>query len=191
MQSSPALREAIRKIGESIDSMKAASSLDEFEIAWQEFLHRTERFWNKSLNHYKKSPKWAGWSGRYNKQRNADDLLAYLINARGADEHTVEPITGRDNGGIGINPAEGNSLFIESMEIIGNQISIASPQAIKVTFYPSQTKLLPVTNRGRTYAVPSSHLGKPIDATNVVSIAESAHQYYSKFLDAAESFLCK
>ena len=101
--------------------------------------------------------------GKYEQLRKKDPLLVYLINARGADEHTVNEIVSREPGGIGINPAEGNSLYIEEMTINKGTISIKSPQKIRVDFIPARTKLLPVVNRGRTYPIPISHRGTPID----------------------------
>lgn len=191
MQPLPSLREILGRCNDAIDEMSVARSLEAFETAWVEYLHRLERFWNKSLSHFGKSPKWAGWSGRYQAERRKDPLLVYLTNARGADEHTVAPITERAGGGVGINPAEGNSLYIKRMEIRGNEVFIESPQSIKVTFFPAHVRLLPVTNRGRTYGIPTSHLGNPLDATDVVEVAKLGLGYYQRFLEAAEGFLCQ
>lgn len=190
MQRAPQLRQALGKVATAVAAMEAAESIQQFESAWKDFLHSTERLWNKSLAHFKKSPKWAGWAGRYFQDRSRDQLLSYLINARGAEEHTVEPITAVEGGGFGINPAEGNSLYLERMEINNGVLSVKSPQALKITFFPARTKLLPVTNRGRVYPVPASHCGGDIDPTNVVSIARTAATYYGAFLDEAEKFFC-
>ena len=175
----------------SIEGMRNARSLDEFEEQWKSFLHRLERVWNKTSHHYGKSPKWNGWKGKYEQLRKNDPLLAYLVNARGADEHTVNEILSREPGGIGINPAEGNSFYIEHMTINKGQISIKSPQKIRIDFIPAKTRLLPVVNRGRTYAVPVSHRGKVIDPTKVVEIAETAVKFYEEFLNDAESYFVK
>ncbi len=64
------------------------------------------------------------------------------------------------------------------MTINKDQISIKSPQKIRVDFIPGKTKLLAVVNRGRTYPVPISHRGKVIDPTKVVEIAETAVEFY-------------
>lgn len=50
--------------------------------------------------------------GKFESLRKKDQLLSYLINARGADEHTVNEIVGRESGGIGINPARLSSSFV-------------------------------------------------------------------------------
>lgn len=175
----------------AIDAMRNAKALDEFEESWKEFLGRLERVWNKAFNHFGKSPKWNGWKGKFEGLRKTDPLLAYLVNARGADEHTVNEIVGREPGGIGINAAEGNSLYIEHMEINNGHISIKSPQKIRVDFLPAKTTLLPVVNRGRTYPIPTIHLGNPIDPTNVLSVAEAGAQFYQQFLAQAKEFFVK
>jgi hypothetical protein len=174
-----------------IEEMRKSNALDQFEECWKEFLRRLERVWYKATNHYSRSPKWNGWKGKYEKARRKDPLLSYLVNARGADEHTVGEITGREPGGIGINPAEGNSLFIESLEVNNGVIKVKSPQRLRIDFIPGKVKLLPVTNYGRTYEVPNSHLGSPVDPANAIEIAEIAIRYYSKFLEGAEKYFVK
>jgi len=174
-----------------IEGMRNSRSLDQFEEQWKSLLHRLERIWNKTSHYYGKSPKWNGWKGKYEQLRKKDPLLIYLVNARGADEHTVNEILSREPGGIGINPAEGNSLYIERMSINRGQISIKSPQKIRIDFIPAKTKLLPVVNRGRTYPVPASHRGKVIDPTKVVEVAETAVEFYEEFLNDAESYFVK
>lgn len=171
--------------------MRNAKSLDEFEEGWKNYLHRIERVWNKAVGHYGKSPRWNGWKARYERLRKDDPLLAYLINARGADEHTVGEITACDQGGIGVNAAEGNILHIERMEMRKRRLFIKSPQRLRVTFIPHRTKLVPVVNRGRTYPVPTSHLGQPVNPLNVIEIAEAGAKFYGDFLDEVEKFFVK
>jgi len=157
MQYSEQPRNELVKASAEIEGMRRAASLDVFEDHWKSYLNRLERIWNKASHHYGKSPKWNGWKGRYEQLRKKDELLSYLINARGADEHTVNAIVSREPGGIGINPTEGNSLFLEEMTIQNGVISIKSPQKLRVDFIPAKTKLIPITNRGRTYPAPTTH----------------------------------
>ena len=181
----------LAKAKASIEGMRNAKSLDEFEEHWKTFLHVLERVWNKAWHHYSKSPKWNEWKGKYEKLRKKDPLLAYLINARGADEHTVNEIVSREHGGIGINPAEGNSLYIEEMTINKGTISIKSPQKIRVDFIPARTTLLPVVNRERTYPIPISHRGTPIDPSKVIEVAEAGVEFYEEFLNDVEATFVK
>jgi hypothetical protein len=191
MKHSEQPRIELAKAKACIDGLRNARSLDEFEEHWKNFLHKLERVWNKTCNHYSKSPKWNGWKGKYEQLRKKDPLLSYLVNARGADEHTVNEITSRKPGSIGINPAEGNSLYIEKMTIKTDHVSINSPQKISVDFIPARTVLADVISRGRTYPVPTSHRGKPVDPANVTDIAETAVEFYKEFLDEVEAYFVK
>jgi len=175
----------------SIEGMSNARSLDEFEEHWKDFLRRLERVWYKTANYYSKIPKWNGWQGKYKQIRKNDPLLAYLINARGADEHTVNEIVSRKPGSIGINSAEGNSLYIDEMTINKGTISIKSPQKIRLDFSPARTTLLPVVNRGRTYPIPLSHRGTPIDSSKVIEVAEVGLKFYEEFLNDVEATFVK
>jgi len=191
MQDSDKPNQELEKARCNIVQMRQAETLEQFEENWKEFLSKLERVWHKAYNHLSRSPKWTGWKGKYEQARKKDPLLSYLVNARHADEHTVSEITGRESGGIGIGPAEGNGLHIERMEINNGKISIQSPQNIRISFIPGKVKLLPVKNYGRVYDVPTSHLGAPIDPSNVVAVAEAAVNYYAKFLEEARAFFVK
>jgi hypothetical protein len=175
----------------AVDAMRNAKTLEEFEENWKELLRRTERTWNKIHAHFGKSPKWSSWHIKFESLRKTDQVLSYLVNARGAEEHTVNEIVGREPGGIGINAAEGNSLYIERMEITGGKITIQSSQKLKIDFISARTTLMPVLNRGRTYQVPTEHLGKPIDSKNVVAVAEAGIAFYRSALQEAEFFFVK
>lgn len=191
MQHSDAPYIELSKARVAITAMREAKSLDEFEEHWKEFLGRLERVWNKAFSHFGKSPKWSGWKGKAEGLRKTDPLLSYLVNARGAEEHTVNEIVGREPGGIGINAAEGNSFYIERMEINDGNIFIQSPQRIRVDFIPARTTLLLITNRGRTYPVPTAHLGAAVDPNNVIQIAEAGAQFYEGFLAQVEGYFVK
>lgn len=188
MQDSHKPEKELEKAQHALDLMRRSNKLGEFEEHWKEFLGRLQRVWNKACDQFRRNPKWNGWKGTYEQARKEDPLLSYLINARGADEHTVGEITEREGGSIGINPATGNSLYIERLEIKDGGISIKSPQNLRIDFIPGRVKLLPVTNRGRVYPVPTDHLGNPIDPSNVIAIAELALQYYTKFLEEARAY---
>ena len=117
MQHSEQPRIELKSARDAMESMSNAKALDEFEEGWKEFLRRIERTWNKMHSHFGKSPKWTGWQSKYESLRKNDQLLSYLVNARGAEEHTVDAVVSTTPGGITINPAEGNFMHIESLSI--------------------------------------------------------------------------
>ncbi|MGP6426354.1 hypothetical protein [Pseudomonas pharyngis] len=192
MQHSPAPKTELDKAAFFIAEMSSAKTLDEFEEAWKSYLSRLERCFNKAQAHFKKSPKWDSWWGNYKRLRNDDELLSYLINARGAEEHSVEQIVEKHPGNVVINAADGDSVFIKEMNIDGfGRLSINSPQDLSVVFTPAKMALLPIKNRGRNYPVPKLHLGHPIDPADVCGISKLAHAFYAEFLVAAEKYFVK
>jgi hypothetical protein len=185
--------EQLRKAESYIEKMTTASSLGEYEEYWKEFLHNLERSWNKLTSHLKRSPKYQGWveRGKTEKLRRQDQLLSYLVNARGAEEHSVADISKQQPGGIGINPAFGNSLHINKLEINNGQIHIDSDQPIRIDFIPGKVELLSVENRGRTYDIPSQHIGNDIKTNDPVEIAKLGAAFYRAYFEKAESHFVK
>jgi hypothetical protein len=189
MQGSLAPRIEISKAAKAIDDMEGAATLEDFEEQWKTFLQRLERSVNKAQAHFKKSPKWDSWWGKYKALRTNDELLSYMVYARGAEEHSVEEIVSREGGGLAINPAFGNVLAIKKMTMFNGVITeFNSPHPVRFDFLPQRTKLLPVLNRGRTYSVPTKHLGSPIDSQNVIEIAKMGLKFYDEFLIEADKY---
>lgn len=199
MQPSDAPHREIARAELAIAAMRSASSIDEFDEQWKQFLHRLERIWNKAIAHFGRSPKWGNWAAKYEKDRRQDMLLSYLCNARGAEEHSTADVTGRERGGIGIGLADGvgiqpdGSVRIERLIIESSpeRIHIQSVQPLKVTFFPEKVRMEPVVNRGRMYSVPTSHLGKAFDSADLPAVAEVALQYYKSAISKAEEFFVR
>jgi hypothetical protein len=185
--------EQLRKAESYIEKMTTASSLNEYEEYWKEFLHNLERSWNKLTSHLKRSPKYQGWveRGKTEKLRRQDQLLSYLVNARGAEEHSVADISKQQPGGIGINPAFGNSLHLNKLEINNGQIHIDSDQPLRIDFIPGKVELLSVENRGRTYDVPSQHIGNDLETKDPVEIAKLGVAFYKAYFEKAEGHFVK
>jgi hypothetical protein len=186
-------RAQLSKAKSYIEQMENSNSLQNYEDNWKEFLHNLERSWNKLTSHLKRSPKYQGWTdrGKAEKLRRQDPLLSYLVNARGAEEHSVADITSNEAGGIGINPAVGNSLHIKKMVMNNGQLTIDSDQALKIEFIPGKMILLPVENRGRIYQLPIEHLGQKIDYKNPVEIAKLGYDFYLNYFNKAEKHFVK
>ncbi len=199
MQRSTAPHAELERAGEAIARMRSALSLDEFEEHWKAFLHRIERVWNKTKAHYGKSPKFGNWAAPIEEFRRKDPLLAYLCNARGAEEHTVNEITEREPGSVGIGLADGvgvqpdGSVLIEHLEIRSSErgIHVRSKQPLKFEFKPARARMARVVNRGRTYEVPTTHNGNSINPEDLSATAETALNYYAEVVKKAEAFFVK
>lgn len=173
---------------DSLEQLKAATSIDEAEECWKEFLSRIERCWNKATAHFKKSPKWNSWHGKYVNLRKKDELLCYLVNARGADEHTTENITQiqRAHHHIDAGPNKEHLLRWEPQP--DGKIVVELGPGATITTSPATMTLLAVVNRGVCYKVPTTHIGAPLDGSSAITIAEAALGFYKIFLDEAERY---
>jgi hypothetical protein len=189
MQPSPTIHSELSRCEELLENLKASKSIDEAEEHWKAFLSRLERVWYKCEAHFRRSPKWNGWKGKYERARKQDSLLVYLINARGAEEHTVEDIVNKQSGSFSIGPGPTGSALIQRLAFTQEGIKFDGKGSLAITFTPARLTLLPVTNRGRTYPVPTEHLGAPISAVNLLEIASAGLRFYKTVVAETESFL--
>jgi hypothetical protein len=190
LQKTTKIYDGLDKANHHLFVLNSATSLDLFESAWRDFLHHLERTWDKAEAHYGRSPRWSGWSGKYKALRSTDPLLLYVRQARNSEQHSVEEVTTQVEGGIrvGLGPCV-ESAVIDHLEICDGKIQSQDVgPGIVIAPLPSFVRLLPVTNRGRSYAPPRVHLGKPVNPDDVVEVAFLAIYWYRDFVEAAEAF---
>lgn len=174
-----------------IEQMEQAKTLADLEAFWKRYLHHLDRVWNKAEAHFSKSPKWSGWHGKYAQLRKKDQLLVYLVKARDADEHSISDITEKQPGSWSLDAATpGGELYVKKL-IIGPRGEIQHLETgtpFKLDVVASRVKLLPATNRGRTYPPPTEHLGKAVSSNDLIDLARKGTSFYEEFLDSAEGF---
>ena len=179
-------RKELKRARRSVAEMKAAHAFAQFESSWQDALTHIERSWNKTKRAFTDGG-YEPWRGARERERVTDPLLHYAKVARDSDEHTVAATLEQLPGSVTINPSQGNSLFIEEMRIQGGKLAIkGADPGVAVTVTPPGAKLLPATSRGVTCQPPAEHLGKPLEPSNPVTVAEAAIDYYQSALDDAE-----
>lgn len=211
--------EELKKARAAIEAMRNASDLSTLEAYWQEFLHRLERSWNKSVSYMKRSPRFQGWveRGHTLRLREQDPLLCYLRNARGADEHTVEAIVEREPGIITVSSADqkpmmkvevsfpiengttvrfggaGVSSLCASVLLTKNPDpqAIVANQPVVVDFKAAKLKLIQIINRGRTYYPPTAHLGHQLNELGPIEAAEIGLKFYESYYNKAEEYFRK
>lgn len=114
-------------------------------------------------------------------------MLRYLKHARNADEHTLQEIVEHHSGYRTINPAYGNSLYIEHMELRDGQIvSYSGDKALIVRDYPARLELRRFQDPGALYEPPAYHLGRWLQQRDPISVAESGLRFYTRFVEQAE-----
>ena len=167
--------------------MKDARNFADFEDAWQDLLGCLEKSWHKIER--ARQPfrnKFEPWQGRFKKRRKDDPLLRYLAHARNADEHTLEETVVHRPAHRTINPAYGNSLYIEHMEIRGGQIvSYSGNKPLVVQDYPARVELRRFRDSGAWYEPPAYHQGKKLQSREPVAVAKLGLRFYADFIRKA------
>ena len=71
-----------------------AQNLQIRDECWVNVIRYIEHYWNKTNVQMRRRAKWQGWleRGQIDRRRKRDPLLAFLCNARGAEEHGVPDI---------------------------------------------------------------------------------------------------
>ncbi|MCP3462129.1 hypothetical protein [Bradyrhizobium sp. CCGUVB23] len=175
-----------------LDAMRNAKTLDELAALWEEFVAEQHRVYLRLRKATEHGPG-KGWFDQILNEQRSDELLSYLLHARDAAEHGIERITEKRGGGIGIGPKQGNSLYVKHMQISNGHDGVhveVDPETmaqIKVEFIPGKVHLVAVTDRGKVYQPPVTHLGKPISDLSPIVAAELAVKYLETKLAEAEA----
>ncbi len=150
---------------QAIDELIASKHLVEVQRRWSEFLDCFARVYNKlEIAVGKGNARWAVIA----RERRHDELLQYLEQARHANAHGIEPVTLAHPGKIQpvgaklMNPDKANAGVIVTFEVTDPHV-----------------KLVDVTNRGRTYAVPTTFRGAPFSTAHPTNVGLLALSYLS------------
>jgi hypothetical protein len=158
----------------ALNALRAAAGSAQMHKAWMDFLTHLERCWNKVLAARQTDSRLKGWTGgigRVERLRRQDPLLSYLVNARGANEHGIQDIANEIPGQI-------------QMLMFGGAAIMSSGGAVLTTASGEQCKLVPVINRGSTYAVPTTHLGSPLAGADPFTLVEAGLEFYRREVEA-------
>lgn len=152
--------------------------------------------------------------GHTSELRKKDPLLSYLENARGADEHTIEAIVSYELGAITVMAPDQKTMDVElsapydkdtTVEAAASSATslsvstlltrnpepnaIAVNQQVIIGFKAARLKLAKITNRGRTYHPPTSHLSRPLSEIGPIEAAELGIRFYENYYRKAEEHL--
>jgi hypothetical protein len=176
--------------------MRNAKTVDELAILWEEFLAEQHRVYIRLKKATEQIKGGKSWFEAIEVAQRSDELLQYVFQARGANEHGIENITAKEDGGWRLKPKSGNSIHVKHMEVRGSPEGTSilmdheTGNQVIVEFFPAQVRLIPVDSRGATYNPPTQHLGSPILDATPIMIAELAIAFLeSKIREAETDFL--
>ncbi|MGZ5621899.1 MAG: hypothetical protein ACXWFG_13645 [Methylobacter sp.] len=166
----------------SIDQMIASKNLEEYEEHWAKFLHDLDRGWNKLVLVLSDNNEFKNVVDSIRAKRRDDPLLAYLMQARNCNEHTIYEITERVYGGSTRLIAGSGGAVIHRGTITGGKFptDLVYSGNLKIEFSISFLNVVAVKNRGVTYEPPSSHIGTPITTRIPHELAKIGLEFYKQ-----------
>lgn len=180
---------------EALKRIRTCSDFATFEAAWSDLLIALNSIHSILENGASTFPKSAGWYSKKKGERRADPLLQYLKQARNADEHGIEPVARLKPGGMTIGGA-GQSFDLYSLRTVpdglgGMQIEVVTGpgQTPHIGFFGPSAKLVPVTNRGISYAPPKEYLGARLADQTPLTVAELGLEYHQTLLEEAATLV--
>jgi hypothetical protein len=169
--------------------MQNATTAAEMSGLWSDFLVGSQRVFSK-LAAASTSGRSSAWFGRIKNARKNDPLLQYIHQARHADEHGLEPIAKANSRSFGIDAANRDlSLRINHLQIARGAITKLDAENAYLSFTPADAILHPVTNDGRTYAPPITHLDKPWTENNARAVAKAALTFMEQTVADGANYL--
>lgn len=180
---------ALRRCRDSYETLRTCNDAQRFSDAWSDFLVAQQRVFTK-LAAGATGGKSAPWFGKIKSVRNSDELLCYVHQARHTDEHGLAQIADARDPAILINARNrGEPLHINNLQIRNGHIENLSGTNVAVEFAPADATLLPVTNRGRTYDLPTTHLGAPWTSSSALEMAASVLKYLEGIVAEGRAFI--
>lgn len=174
--------------------MALAITLSDIKTAWESFLFRLERAWERTERHVQQRTGSAAqsWLSVNSKLRRSDPLLQYLKQARNAETHAIassvesyKVISIADRFGRPFTldkitlSAEATTLVID---LESSDIGIDWSGRVE----PTNPRLQPIIVRGKKYDPPTRHLGNRITSNHPVFIATLGINFYKGAYAALE-----
>src|SRR4051812_42662853 len=97
-----AAQQCLERAKQNLDTFESAATYQKMEESWAHFLTMANRVYVKLEQGSKISGPSKGWFGRKKHERRSDPLLAYVKNARDADEHGLQNVTDRTPASLGV-----------------------------------------------------------------------------------------
>ena len=178
-------RDEIRSAKKAIARMKDATTLEDLEDEWRNYLSAIEKIWIKTERSLAQNPKFQPWQGRYKRIRKKDSLLRYLKHARNSDQHTIEDLVEAKPGKHEIRiegPVAISKLRIEK----GQLLEYEGSKPLQISITPERTELIRVKDGSKGYNPPFEHKGKPISWPDPILVANLGLTFYTAFVEKAE-----
>ncbi|QWE16293.1 hypothetical protein [Polynucleobacter sp. AP-Nino-20-G2] len=175
------------KAKELIELMSSVSNLEEYEEYWKEFLHNLDRGFNKLKDLYKNDKRAKRVIDAINTARNSDPLIAYLMQARNSDEHSMRQITDKAGGYTKITGGLGGGKIIRGILEGGKAPdNLVIEGNFDIEFKIDSLHIISVINCGKKFDPPKICAGKDISTETPHIIAAIGLDFYLEKISQIE-----
>ncbi len=186
---------SLEKAAEAFSKLEQASTFAEFEWAWSDFLVHSNRVFTQLEQGSKASDRSRGWFSRKKGERRSDPLLKYMWEARNADEHGLEQVTGRSPGGFKLSgrgnykiTGKGGGPVTPSKGLEHMDIQHLSGEPPQIKQYGPKPTLKSVKDRsGNVVPVPGSHGRNHLLDQEPLTVARPYLTYVETMFEEAKS----
>ncbi|OEZ49268.1 hypothetical protein JAB1_24580 [Janthinobacterium sp. MP5059B] len=182
----------LREAASAIEEMASTTNLEDLKSAWEIYLFRIERAWERAERAIRVVPgkEAQSWLSANSKLRRADPLLQYLKQARNAETHAVASSVESDKF-ISISDRFGRPFNLNNVKISVEEQTLV----IDLDSYDigldwtaksgcADPKLQRICCRGTWYEPPRRHLGNIIEDEHPVAIAALGLNFYRGAFEA-------
>jgi hypothetical protein len=186
----------LQRAEKALQRLKDASSYDEAEEAWSDFLLAAAAIYSKLEQGSKSKGKSSGWFGRKKKERKDDLLLRFLHHARNSDEHGIERVAERGGNQTDIStgePLKFNERREKLLTVRDGTTREIKFENLKAYLYGPSLIMIRVHDRryGDYCDPPTEHMGKTIDLddNSLIGVAALGITYLTTLVAEAETLI--
>lgn len=184
-------RARLVKAEKALASFEAATTLEDAEEAWSDFLLAASTIYSKLEQGSKGHNRSAPWFGKKKKERRDDDLLRYLHFARNSDEHGIQRVsatTGPNFRGDGRAMRFNEREYVKMQKVNRQSGEPEGPLIDGVLAGPTLKPVRATDSRYGDYCDPPEiHLGEAIKYCSFVDgLAKAAIPYLRQLIEEAQ-----
>ncbi len=180
----------LARANQALDKLCKSQNFDAFSEAWTDFLLAANSIFSILEKGALSDATTKQWFFSKKKQARKDPLVRYMVQARNADEHGIEPVAEPVPGHIAIGVG-GESVYIKSLTIGGGhvrgEILPVEGRFPTVEIQNAHPRLITVKDDrfGDSFDPPAEHLGKKLSDASPLTVATLMMRYLSGLIDEA------
>ncbi|MEC5290153.1 hypothetical protein VSX64_05105 [Aurantimonas sp. C2-6-R+9] len=189
-------RGRVNRAASAMNGLEKSADFASFSIACTDFLLAANSVFSILEKGAKDNATSRQWYGGKKKQCRQDPLIRYLVQARNADEHGIEPVAVHAPGSFAIG-APGESVLLSNITVnaAGHTTALVHSVGGKlptVEVQPPHPKLVAVYDDrfgGEWFQPPTKHLGMKLPSATPLPIARLMVRFLTNLVDEAASYI--